>query len=1175
MAVFRILLLGPPDIRLDDEAFSIPRRTTRALLFYLASRGGMVGRDELLPLFWENEPEDIARSRLRETLSRLRRALLVQDPLITEPGLVGLNFSSVYVDQLEFQDLIDKAGRLPWQIPIEKPLPDRTYQLLHQAISLWRSPHFLAGADFPSTPGLDNWRIKIAQHMEHLHEHVLERLSDHAYAINDLEQALQLARLALLTDELNEDLHYRALRSLVDMGRRSEAREYFSYLQGLLRRELDTSPGPKLIDLYRQIREDERPIMPTESQPVWNIRPSVRSPFVGRKRVLEQMKQCFHNGGGAFVLGESGQGKTRLLQEFSAHVDTRPRLLLTSCRPAENNLPFQPIIELLRYHIQPDEWLALSPAWASQLSLLLPELTTMRPDLDRPLVGFAPDTAPGQARALLLEAIRQVILLISKEQRLLFCMDDAQWADEASLATIAYLLERPPFDRQALLVLAARLEEKNSHLEALLSSLQQSIHVTLIQLTQLSQEEITDLMQYVLGRIPSEQLTRQVAMETGGNPLFILETLRAMLERGTSLEEDFTRQLPLAESLQNLIRARLQQLSRSARAVLEIGAIIGTEFNPEIIEKVGQQTGAEVVQALEELEGRLLIEPLARSPEDVRHHFIHNKIREVLLQEINPMRARMLHSRVAHILASRSGYQSANQAALLAQHFEYAGEAEQAFNYWMQAARHARQLYSIADAAQALVNAEQLIPQSPELSDEQIYSLYTEWTEMAYEINDGATIWRINPDLLKLGWQRSSSLLIGTALDGLSDACMVGNRFEDGLAYTNQAIPYLERSSNLFEHMEVYNHRGVFLYMLNRIEEAIESFQDALAVGAESTEPKVLHARANAHYQISVARTLSGFPETGLSHATRSLADFITLNQVHGQVTAYSAQALSRFFMGSLVQARLDSQIGIELARRINAWRMLGYLHGYRAMIELASGNIDETLEYAGQAIELGERYGHAEIAAGGYRFIGDIYSFLNDLEQAIHYYQRSLETTGEKFLAVDPMARLGLALYMTGNTEAGQKLLQQATAIARQAGMGVMLIPAQLFQASAFAWVGEWGQAYQLASYVQKEAQRRKLASIRLMASNLLGEIALHADDIPKALEYFENTASEAAAIPYPWIELSAHSMLINTRCLAGQSDQAARQRVTSLLDQLQATVTKEPYRQAFERFRQKFSSE
>lgn len=235
MRRLQALLLGPPEIRWDDQLFSIQRRYPRALLIYLASRGRMVSRHELLTLLWGEDPDATARLRLRETLGKLKGALPDPSLLISEHDLVGLDFNAVYVDLLEFLELTRQVqaetGLSPTTSRVSTaPLPHNIYQNLNKAVSLWRGPGFLSGASLPSTPSFDDWLVSKTQQVDHQRSWALEKLSEHASVMGDLEQALWYARAALENDELNEDLHEQVLRLLIQMGHRTKAREIFKLL---------------------------------------------------------------------------------------------------------------------------------------------------------------------------------------------------------------------------------------------------------------------------------------------------------------------------------------------------------------------------------------------------------------------------------------------------------------------------------------------------------------------------------------------------------------------------------------------------------------------------------------------------------------------------------------------------------------------------------------------------------------------------------------------------------------------------------------------------------------------------------------------------------------------------------------------------------------------------------
>ncbi len=1160
----RILLLGPPEIQADGEILAVTRRSTRALIFYLASRGSFVGRDELLALLWGNEPEKTARRRLRETLSRLRGTFPNPDLIQADTSLVGLDFSQVYVDQLEFQSLADQAGQLPWQIPLNEPLPLRTTQLLQKAARLWRSPHFMAGARLPSSPGLDEWLINTSNKLEALAERLTLRLSDHAAATGDVEYALHLARQALAVDELSDNLQFHFLQLLVAAGRRKEAVRHFEYVERLFQRELEAAPSLRMVELYEQLKKERKRHSSQGPSIVWRPRPSVHVPFTGRKAILSQLHLFYRQGGGVFIFGEAGQGKTRLLQEFSGRLDPLPRILLTTCRQAESNLPFQPLIELLRHHIQPKEWQTLSGVWASHLSLLLPELSGQRPERER--IGFelAVENTPTQVRSLLMEAIRQTLLHISQNRRLLMILDDAHWSDDSTLAAIAYLLERPPFDQQALMLLSCRIEGKNDALEATLTALRQSNRANTILLDRLNPAEMGELAALVLGQMPSDEFLYRLARETGGNTLFVLESLRSILDQAAYPNLDQSSRLPTPRSLKTIIHARLEQLSPIQRDILDTAAVVGTDFDPQVIAEVCQLPFKELANYLETLQERHLIEPLNQDLTQIQYSFIHSMVREDLYHSLNPLRRLWLHQQVAHALEKKLQPYTYEQAAVLARHYDAGGDQIRAFEYWVQAARRAHQLFSPAEATQAFIQAEKLIPLIPQLTEVQLHDLYTGWTEVAYANDDAATIQRINAELQNLGWERNSLLLLGTALDGLSDACMVANQFEEGLAYTNQAIGYLEKSSHIYEQMNAYNNRGVFLYMLNRVEESIESFQDALSLGSQSDDPHIIQARANAHYQTSIARTLTGWPTVGLRHGLLSESSYAAINRPNA--TAYNATALARYFLGQYHQARLDGLAGIELAQRQQAWRMLGYLHSNCSISELALGNLDASVEHAERAVDLGQKYQHPEITAFGFRALGDLYFCLEDYRSAYEYYARGMQSCQDQFLLADHSFRVGYSQALSGEPEAGLEEINQAIQSAEEMGIGLVSLFARLAKARIHILNNEWEAASQLSLVLQDEAERRSLPLVQAESAQDLGEIALHSEDFPAARVHFRTAAKIAERLNQPWLELRVLTGQMEGRRASGKPALQLHPRMNKLIERIAASTSSPSIRESLQ---------
>lgn len=421
MTKLYIHLLGPPRVIWKNEIIAIQRRIPRALLFYLASQGNLVGRENLYPIFWTEIPDQQARQRLRENLSRLRKDLPDPNILIADNRNVSLDFNKVEIDLLAFDLLVDRAGQIPWQFPKTELLPEHTYQTLAAAIECWHGSQFLAGARLPDNLLLDNWLSSTSLRLEQRRENILLRLSQHAYLANNIDGALDYARMILETDNTHDEAHYCVLRYLIETKQVNPARKYFEHIKNIYQSELNTNPPKKITFLYSQLRRQQQE-RTAPTSPKWTIHPSVETPFVGRKQELVEIHRVLEKNQGVFILGESGLGKTRLIKKLTQELLPVSRLLVAVCRPLESTLPFNPICEIFRRHLTAQEWQALPASWAGYLAYLLPEIKEFRPEIITAEVPILPEPAQG----LIQEAIRQAFLLLSTKSQLFLVLDDAQ-----------------------------------------------------------------------------------------------------------------------------------------------------------------------------------------------------------------------------------------------------------------------------------------------------------------------------------------------------------------------------------------------------------------------------------------------------------------------------------------------------------------------------------------------------------------------------------------------------------------------------------------------------------------------------------------------------------------------------------------------------------------------------
>ncbi len=1160
--MFEIKLFGPPQFLHQDKPYSINRKMARMLLLYLAATGRPVSRDRLIDIFWPDDPEEEGRNKLRDTLNKLRSSLPDRDIVQSTAESLYIDLERVRIDVLDFEKKLEEVGQLPWSFNANSALPEAVYRELVQVTEAWKPGSFMAGLDWDSSTELDDWHRLKNVSLERAYLRVLERLSNHELASGNLAQAARWLQKAVQVDFFNDDFHFRYLNVLLDSGARSQARQHYEEVRRVYKKE-GLSPSNAVLSLGNRIK-DVREGVPVE-KPVWPVRASMQIPFIGQEDILGRLEQVHHAGSGVVVFGEAGSGKTRLVQEFYQRLNPVPRLFLATCRPMELHLPFEPWIGLLRNSISEEEWKSFPAAWVGPITMILPELAVLRQDM---LQGDVT-----HHRYALFSAIAQMFRSLGRDQQTILFVDDAHWADESSLDLLSYLIDHGLQDgNKVTLIVAARVEGENPHLDRMLR-VHAPQRLKKLTLGLLTPDDIAVVVRVVWGENPPPVLVERLAMDTGGNPFFLLETLRALLDSPERPSLDSITTIPMASSVHQLIQTRLQSLREPVREVLLAAAVAGSRFTTGVIEYVSELSERDVADALDELAEVHLI---TDTPDgSAAYVFIHEKIRESLLSDLSQARKRLLHLKMAKAIQERvTGRDPREQASILAYHYEEAREYESAFDHWLQAGRYATRLTSVEQAKDAFRRAERLIPRAASLTDEQIFQLYIMWSDIAYEANETEELRQMHEYQLRLGEERKSDLLIGCGLDGLSDACLTVNQFEEGRAYCERAIPYLARSGNMFKIIDVHNHRGVFLFMENKLEEAREAFQTALALAGDSQDPQILRGKANAEYQLAISLTLEGWPEEGNRYGEQALNDFFRCNYPHGQVTAYSVITISNYYMGRYKLGREAGYFGIAMATRISAWRMLGYLHGYCALTELALGNISAAWHHAETCQKLGETYGYHEIISLSYRAMGDMYNRFEAIDRSEVMFRKGMEAGKDHFSGLDNMLRFGLVQIGKGRTEEGERIINEALERSRSLNLGFI----HGFGKMTSLVIKDRLELYDdLENEIERalqELNERSWGASPVYVGEFRARMCQRRGDLDGAVAVLEEMIQSSRDMQHVWLEVRGLAMLLPLLQEMKRPSETHRTRLISLLAQIDAMTHNVPVRGEWLLFRKKLFS-
>ncbi len=390
----------------------------------------------------------------------------------------------------------------------------------------------------------------------------------------------------------------------------------------------------------------------------------VRAPdsrdFVGRIDVLEHLsngvQRALHGGGGAaLILGEPGMGKTRLMRELGARArELGAAVLLGLCEEGDASPSYWPWVQLLR-SLDGLDTLPFKRRYQALPAAVRAVLEGGSADS-----GQAPARHSQQERLRFFDAIASFLERSARSQPLLLLIDDAHWADSASLSLLSFVARRST--QHAIYILATcRAEPGADTSQGALTALPDCEHY---RLAALSEHEAHELCLRTAGTLLSETRLREITERSSGNPLFIKELSRLYAEQGGSPE---AKALPAA--IKDSIQRRLAQRSPPCASTLECAAVLGASFDLGSLVYVTDRPAGEVLDLLDEAREAHLVREAAgsRSRSRSRYRFTHALVQEVLYERLRASKRAQIHRAAAeHVLRARGDDPEA--LSLLAHH---------------------------------------------------------------------------------------------------------------------------------------------------------------------------------------------------------------------------------------------------------------------------------------------------------------------------------------------------------------------------------------------------------------------------------------------------------------------------------------------------------------------------
>ncbi len=659
--------------------------------------------------------------------------------------------------------------------------------------------------------------------------------------------------------------------------------------------------------------------------------------LVGRDHELSRLQKSLaqvSRGIGATYLisGESGIGKSRLVEELRAEALVRGALVIRGQTIEKGSQPYQMWLPILRWICLLADDLTQEEIYA--LKAIMPDAEHLLPDAD---ISGGSEIAVQSLRDYINSLIERVLGSVQRPIVLIF--EDLQWADSTSIATLEYCLNL--VGRLPLLILATYRDDEAPELYR---HFPQAQHLPLSRLSEDAMRELGVAMLGEAGRVP--QVADLLQREAKGNAFFAVELVRILAEQVTELSQIGRMTIPaqvFAGSIQQIVQRRINQLTPGMRHILQYAALMGMEIDVSVLQHFISQGNKS-----NWLETSIERGILQADGEQIT--FVHDKLRDALLASLPPEDIREMHRQVAEVIEQQSGESSANTAKL-AFHWQMAGNINREEYY---VTKSGEQALAIGAYTEALKHFEQ-----------------------SYRLVNQMTISRTRK-------QRKNVHLRQRAAEA-----------HLGLGQYTQARTYFKESLMLCEDLGdsvgvavSLGHLGAVSFALEEFSEAVRQYRKALQLYREANNQQGIAQTLNRLGDIAYEQE---HHEIAGEYYQQSLEISRTLGQDWGMAGSLTAGRTAST-PGQDWQAD-KKRLSDDLRRlqRTNQKPLLATSLFELGMVEQELGDSSRALQHYQRAMTLQDELGDKTALIQTRKKVGDVYVVQGDYELALSLYRAAL----------------------------------------------------------------------------------------------------------------------------------------------------------------------------------------
>jgi DNA-binding SARP family transcriptional activator len=901
-----IRLFDTPAVLHDGNIVQLSSRKSEAIIFYLLVEG-MTSRDELAGMFWEEMNDEVARKNLRNTIYKIKQTL--GEDLIISPQK----------HLLQINKNLSVESDLNW----------------HGTAGDSKGSHkrydFLNGFTLSGTESkFEEWVLQKRVYYQNQYlNNLLEAANDKIQQKLTQELEVIISKMISL-DELDEEPYKLLMKYYIANGIYYKAVDLYSKLSEVLERELSIQPGQDIIDLWKLAKL-------SHSDKIKSRKVDVS--FIGREDELNQLNTALRGLGendrqkAYLIMGETGIGKTRLVDELVEDMNDQVLIFRTKCYLAEksyfykswNNVLSKIAVMAKELHIE------VPKVWDNFVTNDM-KISSDQIDQKDNVLNFN-----NYQYQMLEDAIVQVMVSVSGKKPLVLLIDDLQWMDELGLSLLNNLLAHG--SRRNMMIAVTVNEDVDNTFTTYSSNWIRQGLVGIIHLNRLTRQEIKALSNGVLPECRNiDALIDKIYKETQGNTFFVLEYLNCL--KGCKNDAGFSDCFGLTPNMENVINSRFLQVSEDARQILAFCALFFDYISLDMLADLSGKDTLEIITIIEELEKKNIIKESVNSGE-IRYEFTHQKLREFMNTQISGGRKQIYHGKILKKFKLKLRKDKSDQKLYsdLVYHATHAGELIDALKYMV---LNAKSFFDYDHEFFPIIENVSIVNHSIDLPNEYSLHYFSKIEEMMKVV------------------QKKYKM-------------------------TNEIRVIIQ---------EYYFLKGRYYIHIGKYDDGILLIQSMIedALETDSHDAAIEGYRQMSYYcrQINDVEGMKFYIQKGLEIAREHKKN-------EQQAVLYRLSGLALIMAGKFNEAEQDLLKSQKLFLKLEKWDVRFVLNiaaaeNYLGDLRRLTGKLDEALKFYEHAIEICDSQ---NISHGIYMFLnnaGMVACELNDFEAARQYFQRSLE---------------------------------------------------------------------------------------------------------------------------------------------------------------------------------------